>query len=117
MDDSDDFLETFRVVPGSFTAAVKAKRRQNFIRFPYRWFEVLQKERSGRVYRVALFLLYRNWRNQGRPIPLSNLLLADVGVARREKWRALANLERLGLVKVERRKRKAPLVTVFADRS
>jgi DNA-binding transcriptional regulator YhcF (GntR family) len=39
---------------------------------------------------------------------LTNALAMAEGVSRRTKWNALIELERLGLVRVERRSRKSP---------
>jgi hypothetical protein len=92
------------------------KRRQRFTIVPQAWSERLREARHLSTYRVALFLLYRHWWTKGRPVKLSNVAMAAEGVPRREKWRALADLERLGLVAVERRPKKSPVVTVlFAD--
>ena len=43
---------------------------------------------------------------------LSNVGLEQEGLTRRSKWRALAELERLGLLLVERLPRKSPRVTL-----
>ena len=97
----------------SSVAAVKAERRRNhFIKVPKSWEEELRKARHVSTYRVALHLLYRHWKSREEPIPLSNVALAEVGVTRREKWRALGELEHLGLVEVVRRSRRVPMVTL-----
>ena len=43
---------------------------------------------------------------------LANGMLKIDGVSRASKWRALAELERRGLISIERRSRKSPLITV-----
>jgi hypothetical protein len=61
-----------------------------------------------------MFLIYEHWRNGGHPIRLSNGTLTGAGITRRSKDRALQELERFKLIKVERHPRKSPLVTVMA---
>jgi hypothetical protein len=48
-----------------------------------------------------------------RPITLANAALAKAGVDRRQKWHALTELEHLKLVKIRRRSKKSPLVTLL----
>jgi hypothetical protein len=119
---SDDFfddLERLRMtlsekeVPHSIAAKKKERRRRQFVMVPLNWLEDLRVTRRASTLRVAHCLLYRYWKDKGQPIVLSNVVLSWWGVTRREKWRALAELERLGLVKVVRRLRRAPLVTVI----
>jgi hypothetical protein len=123
-DEDDPFdIEKFRVpegvlVPDSFIAVKKKqRRRQQFIMVPYSWMEALREARHTSTFRVALYLLYRHWKDRGEPVSFSNTLLDEWGVTRREKWRALTELEYFKLVKVVRRPRRAPLVTVLVDQS
>lgn len=99
---------------GKAAGSRKAKWRRNFVRVPWAWIDRLKVVNRGSTYRVALLLNYEYWRNGGRPIRLSNAMLVDEGVTRRSKDRALRELEQLKLVKVERRPRKSPLVTLMA---
>jgi hypothetical protein len=88
------------------------KRRQHFIALPWMWFERL-KGAHGQTYRVALYLLYLHWKGGGTPIKLTNGMLRIDGVSRYSKWRAVNSLERLGLVEVERRPRRSPLIRLL----
>jgi hypothetical protein len=88
------------------------KRRQHFVKLPLTWVEQLANARSANIYRVAIHLHYLHWRGEGDPIKLTNGILAMGGVNRFAKWRALQELERLGLITIERRRRKAPLITL-----
>ena len=90
------------------------KRRQPFVMVPWTWIERLAETSSANAYRVALHLLHRHWKNNGQPFLLANGVLAAAGVTRFAKWRALAELERLGLISVERRTRRTPRITVHA---
>jgi predicted transcriptional regulator len=86
------------------------KRRRQFVQVPWVWIEQLAKARHIASYRVALYVLYQHWKNAGEPFTLSNA--AVEGVARGTKWRALRELEQIGLITIERRQRKAPRVNV-----
>jgi hypothetical protein len=88
------------------------KRRQHFVKVPWVWVERLAEAHYTVTYRVALHLLYQHWKSGGRPILLANGMLRMEGVALGTKWRALRELERLGLIAIERRPRKSPLITV-----
>ena len=103
-----------RAVPGSIAATKKRHRSRQFTKVPNSWIETLRDARLVSTYRVALYLLRQHWKNGGRPITLSNVVIAEWGVTtKRGKWRALAELEHLGLVEVVRKPRRAPVVTVL----
>ena len=87
------------------------KRRRQFVKVPWVWIERLQGA-GGQTYRVALCLLYLHWKGRGGPVRLANGMLGLDGVSRQSKWKALANLERRGLIVVEHRPRKSPLVQI-----
>jgi hypothetical protein len=88
------------------------RRRQQFVMVPWGWIERLAKTASANTYRVAFHLLYEHWRGSGQPFLLPNGRLAMEGVTRFAKWRALAELEELGLVSVEKRPSRSPKITV-----
>jgi hypothetical protein len=87
-------------------------RRKNFAMVPMWWVEKLVGC-SGHTYHVALYVLHQDWRNNGKPFKLPNGMLQYDGVSRQLKWLALRRLERLGLIAVERRNRKSPVVRVL----
>ena len=61
---------------------------------------------TGNTILVALDLLYLAWRGgKGEAVKLANRRLRRDGVSRYSKWRALKDLERRGLIAVERRPR------------
>jgi hypothetical protein len=59
---------------------------------------------------------YRVWATGSPTISLPNEKLVGMGVSRKVKWRALHRLEQAGLIKVERRERRSPLVTLLPIR-
>jgi hypothetical protein len=88
-----------------------AKRRTHFVRLPWMWVEALSGA-SGKTWEVAIHLAYLNWKEKGGPIKLANGMLEMDGINRQAKWRALTELEHRGLVTVERRRGRSPLVTL-----
>jgi hypothetical protein len=113
-------VKTLRIDPtgpafARSAAAPRKKWKRQFIIFSWAWLARLKTTKSGAACRLALFLTYEHWRTGGRTIRLTNAALVEVGVSRRTKGPALAELERIGLIKVERRPRKSPLVTILID--
>jgi hypothetical protein len=114
MEDPNLFdLATLRVDPERVRQPARPKKwRRQFVRVPWHWVERLQETRRVSTYRLTLLLLYEHWRMGGRPVLLSNIGLADERIGRRSKWRALAELEQLGLIELKRRRRHAPRAIV-----
>jgi len=120
MEDTDSpfDLEQFRlpekVVAEGLAADKRRRRQEQFVKFPNSWAERLRGARRIATYRIALYLLHQHWKNGGKPITLSNVALEWLGVTRWEKWRALAELERAGLIKIEKGgPGRAPRVTIL----
>jgi hypothetical protein len=85
------------------------RRRAHFIRKPYPWWEKLAIARAdGPTMLWADHILYEHWRRKGEPFTLRNG--AVPGCTPKQKQRALAKLEALGLIEIERRPRKAPIL-------
>jgi hypothetical protein len=84
---------------------------RKFVKVPRMWQIRLGEIRAdGSTYRVALYLLERAaWSEQ---VPLGNRVLKKHGANRWAKWRALEKLRRAGLIAVEARQGRAPLVKV-----
>jgi hypothetical protein len=118
-------LERFRTkkpdpnTPGmkAIAAAARSFRqtapKRKFVKFPLDWIARLGTAKRISTYRVALHLLYQDWRTNGKPITLSNVALRAARVSAWEKWRALAELETGGLIEVERRPQKSPIVKIL----
>jgi hypothetical protein len=91
----------------------EAKRLAGFVMVPWAWANALAaSDASGKVWTVACHILYETWRAKGQPIKVPNGMLARCGVSRQAKYRALQKLEQLGLVSVEWRDSKSPIVTI-----
>ena len=92
--------------PAKSTNAPKGR----FVRVPGEWAHRLCRAKYLSSYKVAVYLLHLHWKSRGKPIRLANAVLRSMGVGRDAKWRALLELETLGLVEVSRRDRKSPEV-------
>ena len=89
------------------------RRKDQFVMVPLAWVSRLNTARHIGTSKVALHILFQHWKSGGKPIRMANAALERIGVPRREKWRALRELESFGLVKVIRRPRKSPEVTIL----
>jgi hypothetical protein len=75
-----------------------------------------QSERLDKVSHTAEIvfrhLMFLNWKSPGRTIYLANGALSQKGVSRYAKLRALANLKKVGLIKLRKRTRKSPGIVI-----
>jgi hypothetical protein len=127
MDDSHDefVIDGWSLTPEKLATinratAAKAEQRhpkqhpsKGFTIVPDNWEIKLRGCTHKATYPVAVFLLRQHWKTKDRPIKVPNTALADRGVDRYAKWRALQELEELGLIRVERRSNKSPIVIVL----
>jgi hypothetical protein len=102
-------------LPASSVPIKIQKRRQQFIRLPLWWLEKLGEAplATGSTHQVAGHLIYLDWKNHGKPFKLPNGMLKYDGICRQSKWRALNDLERRGLITLERRQRKSPIIRLI----
>jgi hypothetical protein len=123
MDDQDDVsIEKLRVDPVKMQRVIpeqqqdKSKRegwQRVFTSVPRKWeLRLLQAKRIS-TYRLAIELLYLHWKGDGKPIIVSSKVAKAVKISARSKWNALAELERLGLIHVDRRRRRSPRVVLL----
>src|SRR6516162_241221 len=61
---------------------------------------------------VYVDMMYRAWKAKGRPFNMPNGWLKRYGVDRKIKSRTLRNLEKGGLISIDRRNRKTPRITL-----
>jgi hypothetical protein len=117
-DDPIDF-KALRIDPAKFAAppipAKIRKRREQFVMMPMWWYEKLLSKPAiaGTTILVALYLLHLDWKHHAKPFKLSNGMLEYDGISRHSKWRALTDLERRGLIIVQRRPKKSPIIRVL----
>jgi hypothetical protein len=118
---SDPFdIKALRIDPATFAAphvpAKIRKRREKFAQVPMRWYEKLAKPAPTSRYTclVAIYLLHLHWKNGGKPFKLASGMLAYDGISPDAKLRALKDLERRGLITVEWRRTRSPIIDVHA---
>jgi hypothetical protein len=115
---ADDFDPAkLRLDPGNIPSGPPSKKQSSskapFVKLPVIWEEALAGARaSGSTYRVALLLLHMAWKSGTCVVKLTNVGLAKKGVGRKGKAGALLVLRKVGLVSVEERPRKSPIVTL-----
>jgi hypothetical protein len=91
----------------------RPRKQGRFIAVPLYWAEKLNEAKYAASFKIALYLLGKEWHAPGQPIRLSNLAIERLGLSRGQKIRGVEELRRLGLVLVEQGKpRQSPLVKV-----
>jgi hypothetical protein len=87
------------------------KRRKDFAMLPMSWYDTLANPVApGSAVLVAWHLCHLCWKSHGKPFKLPNGMLRHDGISRQSKWRALAELDRRGLITTERRAKKSPII-------
>jgi hypothetical protein len=106
------YAEPFKPVPEKIR-----KRREQFVQVPMWWIERLgdAPAASGKTILVALHLWHLDYKHHGKPFALANGMLKYDGVSRDSKYDALNDLERRGLIRVERRVRKSPIIHLIRE--
>ena len=93
-----------------------ARRRRMFTKLPETWSERLAGARYVATWAVAeRCVVPQSFRDHQPTVRLANSALAARGVTRKQKARALTDLEELELVRVDRHERKSPTVTLLLD--
>jgi hypothetical protein len=120
---ADEFeLDELRLDPalvGAAKAALKPTRgrppnTRGFVMVPTSWVKRLAHAQAC-TYRLALHVLHLDWKHDGHQFRLTNEGLGAANVSRWGKYAALRELEGLGLVTVDRRFKKSPLIKVRRD--
>jgi DNA-binding MarR family transcriptional regulator len=94
-------------------AAPKKKRKvEPFVKVPLWWIQQAATTTKSSTTLVCIELLYRSWKAKSPTFLLPNETLRKLGVSREIKRRVLRDLERAGLITVERPTRKTPIVTL-----
>jgi hypothetical protein len=92
----------------------KLKKEEPFVKIPVRAIEEVAEAINDNKLIVLGDLLYRRFQAHGAPFAFPNTRLEKplgVNVARVVKHRVLRGLEAAGIITVDRRKRKSPVVT------
>jgi hypothetical protein len=120
MDDQDGIdVEKLRVGPELMQRVLEQQDRKlmregwqrNYTLVPREWELRLLEAKRISTYRLAHEILYLHWYGKGKPVTVSGKVARAVKISARSKWEALAELERLGLIEVDRKPRRSPRVT------
>ena len=93
--------------------ALEARKHQQFVKVPLQWAADVAKATGTRGAMVWILLLHMAWKTKSTTFSLSNVMLARYGVSREMKRRVLERLEASGLIKIERRRKRNPIVTLL----
>jgi hypothetical protein len=110
------FLERFKSKRAGDAATPKQQRRKTrepFALVPLAWaIKAAEATRSPETL-VLIEIIFLAWKAKGEPFPLPSARLRGLGVSQKIKRRVLRDLERAGLIAVERPPRCAPVVTLI----
>jgi hypothetical protein len=100
---------------GSAQRLVTPRKGEHFLKgpVPLRWLEAAARL-PGKSLHTGVALWYVAGLTRSPSVPLSNIAGDRFGLDRNAKYRALAWLEGAGLVRVERKLGRAPVVTILA---
>ena len=122
MDDQDEIgIEKLRVDPALMQQVLEQQARKSKRKgwqrictvVPREWELRLLEAKRISTYRLAIELLYLHWYGKGKPVTVSSKVAKAAKISARSKWKALAELERLGLIEVDRKPRKSPRVVLL----
>jgi ribosomal protein S19E (S16A) len=94
-------------------APIKRKKVEPFVKVPLWWIAAAAAAIRSPSVVVLVELLYASWKAKNLTFPLPNGRLTKRGASREVKRRVLRDLERAGLITVERPPRKSPVVTLI----
>jgi hypothetical protein len=116
-EDEDEDERAFRALrrevsvhPGK---VVSKRTKETFVQVPLWWAEqVCRATRTPKAF-VWIWLLHLAWKAKSNSFAVPNGQLSKSGVHRNTKERVLRELEKAGLIKVERKPRQTPIVTLI----
>src|SRR5262249_43198838 len=94
------------------SAPAKRKKAEPFVKVPLWWIKKATTATRTSKALVCVWLLHLAWKTKSTTFPLPSGKLGKLGVSRYAKRSALRELEASGLIAVEQRCGKNPLVTL-----
>jgi hypothetical protein len=94
--------------------ALEHRKQQQFVKVPLQWAADAANATGTRGAMVWILLLHMAWKTKSTTFSLTNVMLARYGVSREMKRRVLEKLEASGRIKIERRRKRNPIVTLLA---
>ena len=95
-------------------APMKRKKVEAFVKVPLWWIMAAAKATGSPAVLVLIELLHLQWKTRRMSFPVPNARLKKLGVSREVKRRVLRDLQRAGLITVDQRTRKSPIVTLVS---
>jgi hypothetical protein len=89
-------------------------KQEEFIKLELQWAADTAKAAGTPGAMVWIVLRYMAWKTKSPTFPLPNVMLTRYGISREIKRRVLTKLEAAGRIKIERRYKQSPLVTLLA---
>jgi hypothetical protein len=105
-----------RKTPDNVAEFPKSERRgkvEGFAQIPLKAAAEFSQRMKNSDYIIFTMLIYRAFRTGSQTFEMSNDLPMVHGVGRMAKLRSLARFERAGVIQIEHRGRKAPIVTLL----
>ena len=93
----------------------KPTGRDPFVRYPVEVIYRMGEAKHIGTVRLYPLLLHLSWKADHRPFKLPNEGLKRLGISRERKGPVLSELEQMGLIRLKREPRKAPLITILAS--
>jgi hypothetical protein len=93
---------------------VKRKKVEPFVKVPLWWMAAVARATNNHKALVAVELLHASWKAKNSTFPLPNGRLKKLGISRVTKHRVIRDLERAGLITVERPARKTVVIALVA---
>ena len=93
-------------------APPKQKRVRSYVQIPLDLAGQAAAATGGKRMLVWVLILYRSWQQQTPTVVVTSTMLRKYGISREVKRRALEQLEAAGLLTVEWRAKKNPIVTL-----
>jgi len=95
----------------------KPHRKRYFIKgpIPVAWLARAYRAGAGAGMVIGAALWFQSGMRLNRTVRLTNKEVERWGLSRQSKWKALAALEKAGLVKVDRRRSTSPMITILVD--
>jgi hypothetical protein len=110
--DDDWFSRQQQARPSATTRSKTKPKTEPFVKMPLWWAEAAAKATRSPATLVLVELLWAHWKAKSLTFPLPNVRLRKQGTSRKVKRRVLRDLERVGLITVERPECKSPIVTL-----
>jgi hypothetical protein len=99
--------------PSKEQRTVDRRQKGYFTKVPWTWVKAFRRGRSIATVNLALHLLFIHFDTKHKTFKVTNQMAAEAGVSRYQKTRALTEMESWGIIMVEWRDKKNPIITLM----